>query len=355
MNMRNQQVLYAASALLLALVIDVAVAANTVTINKGKWVITMTDLGVLAAGAGSEAYSINELGEIVGTATSPEGPTVRPIWKNGVLIDYLQGTGGTPYAWNSQRHAVGANVVSGRLTYHVYWLPGLSGDLPPLPGGRAYATTGVDVNAYGEMSGSSETTTPTLQTRPVTWLNGVINRDLGMPLGARSAAGSGINDQGDVVGYMTDAVTGRISAFLHSNGQYLALPSPSGASNTYAIDINNKGDILGRTQENLPIVWKRGATAPTILPIPAGRSLQELWRINDNGDVVGSITGVWPVYYSAALWRNGQLIELGGWPGTGVASHARGINNAGTIVGASDVLGMYYHAVTWQVTAKSRK
>ncbi len=145
---------------------------------------------------------------------------------------------------------------------------------------------------------------------------------------------------------MTDA-TGRINAFLYRNGQYSTLPPFTTRFATYAIDINNNGDILGTSDGGWPVVWKSGATAPTALPIPEGRYPREAWHINDSGDVVGTVTALPPAFNSAVLWRDGKFIDLGILPG-GTESYARGINNAGTIVGASTMDPPYgWRAVTW--------
>ena len=327
MSTRHQLLIHTMAAVLATLTADAAAAANTVTTRYGKWEITLTDLGALTPTGQSSAYSINELGEIVGTATDANGLMVRPIWSNGIVTGFLSGVQGTPYAWNSRHEAVGANVVNTKISCSMFWIPGLSGQLPPLPGGRSCATYAFDVNALGEMSGGAESSTPVLQTRPVTWRNGIIYRDLGMPPGARHAVGSGINDNGDVAGHMTDAATGRIDAFLYSNGQYTVLPPLPGPFATYAIDINNNGDVAGTSNGGVPVVWKKGAAAPMVLPVPAGRYFHQLWRMNDNGDVVGSVSAPPPAFYSGALWRNGEFIDLGIWPG-GIEAYARGVNNA---------------------------
>jgi len=86
-------------------------------------------------------------------------------------------------------------------------------------------------------------------------------------------------------------------------------------------------------------------------PIPADRYPQSVWRINDSGDVVGTVSAVYPAFNSAALWRNGEFIDLGVLP-TGVESYAYDISNAGVIVGTSTTGTPYgWHAVTWTVTA----
>lgn len=331
---------------------SVAAAADVRT--TGNWVVTITDLGELVPGGGSQAYGINEAGEIVGTAINASGQQVRPIWRNGAVIGFLDGARGVPYTWNSGRHAVGATIVNSKIACHVYWIPGASGPLPPLPGGSSCATSAFDVNVAGEMAGRAEGFDGVIrQTRPVTWLNGRIHRDLGMPPGARRAVASGINDLGHVVGHVTDAITGRIDAFVHRDRRYEKLQPLSDRFATYAIDINNRGDIVGTSDGGIAVVWKAGQGAPTVLPIPAGRYPHSVWHINDNGDVVGAVTALPPKSYSAVLWRNGEFMDLGHLAG-GLESYGRGINNAGQVVGASTKDPPYtWRAVLWTVAPRA--
>lgn len=199
-------------------------APPTLVRTWGTWQITMTDLGALLPSGESSAYGINELGEIIGTSIDAAGHQARPIWVGNTIVDTLRGTRGTPYAWNNRRETVGVNIVNSKAACSVYWIPGVSsGQLPPLAGGRSCATTAYDVNAAGEMAGGAESNLPVLQMRPVTWKNGLIFRDLGMPPGARSAYGKGINDTGDVVGDLTDAVTGR-DLWVRASGRRLHAP-----------------------------------------------------------------------------------------------------------------------------------
>ena len=314
-------------------------AQSVIVSSQGKWTITTTQLP-----GGSHAHSINELGEVVGEGLSPEGTTVRPVWSNGAYLGTYPGIAGTVFSWNSQRHAVGRHVVNSKIACNVWWTPAASGQLAECTGG-AY-----DINESGEAAGSARFTTPTIHRRVVTWKAGVVHRELGLPPGAREAEGTGINDRGDVVGHLTDAVTGRIEAFVHRGGQFTRLQSLPGQFATYAWDINNNGDIAGTSNGGYPVVWKAGALAPTALPVPVGRYPRAVWRINDQGDVVGSTTGIYPVFNSAVLWRNGEFIDLGVLP-TGSEAYAYDINNAGVIVGTSTTGSPYgWHAVTWTVT-----
>lgn len=339
MNNYRRWILWAGVATAQVLGLGLAEAQSVTVTQQGKWTITTTRLP-----GGSKAHSINELGEIVGEGLTADGRTIRPIWSEGLTIGTLDGVAGRVLSWNNQRHAVGEHVVNSKISGSVWWTPTASGAFDAY--GGAY-----DINEAGESAGSARFTTPSVHRRVVTWKNGAIHRDLGLPPGAREAVGSGINDQGDVVGNLTDAVTGRIEAFVYRNGEFTRLQPLPGPFASYAVDINNNGDIAGTSNGGYPVVWKAGATAPTALPVPAGRYPRAVWRINDNGDVVGYTTGVYPVFNSAVLWRNGEFIDLGVLP-TGSEAYAYDISNAGVIVGTSTTGSPYgWHAVTWSVTA----
>lgn len=327
-----------AAAMALTLSAGPAGAQTSVVRPQGSWSVTITPLP-----GGSKAHSINEAGEIVGEGLSADGLTIRPIWLAGQVIGSFEGIAGNPYSWDNQRHAVGLHVVNSKISCPVWWTPTASGQIDACTG-SAY-----DINETGESAGSARFTAPTVHRHAVTWRNGTVYRDLGLPPGAREAQGAGINDRGDVVGNLTDAATGRIEAFVHRDGQYTRLQSLPGTYPTYAWDINNRGDIVGTSNGGVPVIWKAGSTVPTVLPVPAGRYPRSVARINDNGDIVGTATGVYPVSTEAVMWRNGEFIGLGVLP-TGTESYAYDLNNAGVVVGTSTTGSPYgWHAVTWQV------
>ena len=315
-------------------------AQTTQVAQQGLWTITVTSLP-----GGSKAHAVNEAGEVVGEGLAPDGRTIRPIWLHGTQVGTLEGISGNPYSWDSNRNAVGIHVVNSKISCNVWWTATASGQFNECYGG-AY-----DINESGESAGSDRFTSPTVHRHVVTWKDGVIFRDLGLPPGAREAQGAGINDRGDVVGSLTDAATGRIEAFVHRDGQFTRLQSLPGQYASYAWDINNNGDIAGTSNGGVPVVWKAGSTLPTVLPIPEGRYPRTVARINDRGDVIGTATGVYPVSTSAVLWRNGEFIDLGVLP-TGTESYAYDINSAGVIVGTSTTGSPYgWHAVTWTVAS----
>lgn len=103
-----------------------------------------------------------------------------------------------------------------------------------------------------------------------------------------------------------------------------------------AFGINDKGVTVGYIQDesrlNQPVMWT--ANTPTRLPVltesaPGGTA----FKINAKGHVVG-----WSYndeYTNrAVLWRNGKITHLGGLD-PALESYAYGMNDVGTIVGAS--------------------
>lgn len=102
-----------------------------------------------------------------------------------------------------------------------------------------------------------------------------------------------INDAGVVTGYWVEFKGGTKFAFVHMNGQMRNLPSlMASGGQTEAYGINNRGQIVGSSYKNtVPASW------------------------------------------TAVLWDNGKIIDLGGQD-----SRANGINNKMQIVGQSQVV-----------------
>jgi uncharacterized membrane protein len=106
----------------------------------------------------------------------------------------------------------------------------------------------------------------------------------------------------------------------------------------------------GRTQA---VVWQGGVAS--LLPTPAG-SISAAYGLNRGGDVVGSTTSILGPAgrVRPALWRRGQLIQLG-TASAGTAATARDINDAGLIVGEATEPGAgASQAVAWSADAPDR-
>jgi probable HAF family extracellular repeat protein len=151
--------------------------------------------------------------------------------------------------------------------------------------------------------------------------------------------------------------------FRWQNGMMTELP-PIGGNNSSATGDNNLGQVVGWAETgakdpicptsptNQPsklqqlvinaVVWGPRGEVQQLLPLE-GDDLSAAFGINDNGDVVGmSGTCGTPdtpaLGVHAVLWRNGSVFDLGGLGGK-MNNLANVINNAGWIVGQSDLTG----------------
>jgi probable HAF family extracellular repeat protein len=173
------------------------------------------------------------------------------------------------------------------------------------------------VNNKGQIVGDAENTTvdstcssPELQAKPVTWVNGAVQALPSFP-GDPDGLATAINDNGQVVGGSGDCITGSTSslhALLWQNGTATNLGSFGGPLYNIALGINSKGQVTGGSD------------------LPGDTNFF-------NGPVSTS---------HAFLWQNGVMTDLGTLPGD-AQSFGLGINNRGQIVG-----GFISRAYIWQ-------
>lgn len=167
--------------------------------------------------------------------------------------------------------------------------------------------------------------------------DGVANTDLGT-LGGNFSVGLDGNTKGIIVGVSTIAPPGSPTggfehAFRYANGSMTDLGGIGGDFNR-AFAINNHGEIVGgaatpgNDRMNRAVLWKNCTV--TELGQFEGGDASLAFDLNDRGDIVGEAT--LPDHRThAALWRNGQIIDLG--TGGALDSHAQAINAEGTIAG----------------------
>ena len=346
-----------------------AVAATSITYTVGDWQITATDLGLLPGGASSSALAINNRGEIAGLANDSNWTLHLPIWdaNTGTIIAMAQldpGTTAIPEDRNDRGEMAGTDCIGGcgRLYRGVFWnAVGESVGLPRFPGTDAvYGPVHVmahGINNLGQVVGGAHDGTLAHPMHAVLWQDrSAPPLDLGF-LGRGAyvdySEAFGINDSGHVVG--NSALGTATRGFLWRNGNMIDLGALSGQVVSEARAINNNGLIVGKSNF-YPVTWKyeiaNPSSTPSIrqLPIPTGFFSAQPRAVNDSGDVVGH-AGSPNIDAHAVLWRNGQAIDLGIWPG-GHYSVATGINNLGQIVGTGTVAGDNLdHALLWKVAA----
>jgi len=309
----------------------------------------VTDLGTLG-GSRSGAYAVNEPGQIVGTATKPDGATRGFIYENGSLHEL-----GTFGGRDSMAYAISdVGTVTGRAqdgsgTFRAFVAARAAGlvDLTALdPAFAAPLSTGTGINARGEVVGYRQHQTEHMaaRTRGFLYSDSVLV-DLGT-FGGEDAVLTAVNDLGHFVGfYSTEshADYARHRAFRVQQGGTAQDLGTLGGARTTPTAINNRGRVVGfaqrRSGESQAFVYEAGRL--TSLGILPGGRQSFAYGLNEAGEAVGASEAADGSLH-ATLYRGGQIIDLNtvipsasGWRLT----EARDINASGVIVGTGVIRG----------------
>ena len=261
---------------------------------------TIQNLGTLGGGT-SGASGINSKGEVVGDSYTANGSDRPFLYSNGVMQDL-----GTLY--------------------------GPQGYYPPYPQGDRGGANAISDN--GLIVG---TTYKYTQINPATvqYSNPGFRYSNGTMTEFDSGSILGVNNAGQSVGRDTRVVNGvAIGSYasLYSNGVEVDLGLGDGSS---ANAINNHGQIVGRAGQIGAYLYENGSARS--LGLPSGFLGSGANAISDSGIVAGLISksdGTLSGVYHAALWQNGQALDLGTLGGK--YSTAYGVNSAGVVVGEAD-------------------
>ena len=322
---------------------------------------TITDLGTLG-GDVSEAYAINNKGQITGSAESKDGsldyaflydstgmhhiPPQRVNHfrlKSGVVAtettppDEHEKLSGCGTAINEQGQVAGYYYLPLKTKARAFVYNGNQWrDLPPL--GKAY-NFGEAINAQGQVTGFSMIN-GTYEGHAILY-DGKVLHDLGT-LGGNSSGGMGINDRGQIVGTVDLKKTKGHHAFLYENGKMSDLGTLGGNSST-GFAISEKGQVTGdadtgKTPYSHAFLYEKGKMRDLGLP-GGGSSIG--FAINAKGQVVG-MAGLQEGKEHAFLYKDGKMTDLNslipaksGWQ----LLEARGINDHGWIVGTGVIKG----------------
>jgi len=195
----------------------------------------MRDLGTATDDGGNScALAVNDAGAAAGRAGN--GDLV--VW-SGESVTRL-GVKGNIGAINDAGTIVGSRPEGARTVAFLY----RDGTLQDI-GNPAVSSEATAINATGEIVGA-------LDGRAFLYRDGTL-QDLGT-LGGGNSIAKGINDRGDVVGMASDA-HGAPGAFLF-DGTLRALP---GTSDSAAVDINNRAEIIGSAEGSFGYVVVRDA------------------------------------------------------------------------------------------------
>jgi probable HAF family extracellular repeat protein len=331
----------------------------------------VTDLGALppAATTCSNAQSVNEAGEIVG---SSENGLIDPVsganqfrvvlWKDGEIRDLgtLGGTSGQASQINNSGQITGfaynaipdAFTPNGTQIRAFLWENGRMKDLGTVGGPDVL---GGHINERGQVAGLSLTNSianpstgiPTQD--PFLWSKDTGMIDLGS-LGGVAGGPSALNNRGQVVGQSSDAAdpaacfTGNdpdnCLPFLWDDGKLTNLNTHTiGGNPLTANAINDAGEIVGTAlfpNQTVPhaYLWKDGVAKD--LGTVNGDCFSEAFAINSRGQVVGQSFSCVTQLGRTFLWDDGTMIDLNMFVprGSGLQLvEAVAINDRGEIAG----------------------
>lgn len=225
-------------------------------------------------------------------------------------------------------------------------------------GGRAYLVTGTqrtdigdvgggvttsfDISGSGIVTGSS--VTPQNHAHAVLYVNGKLT-DLGT-FGSIDSEARGVNDSGQAVGYATDGKTQvAVLASVKKVTVLNDLPGDNGATPTAISDSGIAVGFSGKAGSLITRAVRWSGTQAVDIGTLGGDSATA-YSINKAGDIVGSSTlRSGDATYHAALWHNGQPVDLTPGFASYRVSEACAINALGTAVGwSTPVISITRHA-----------
>ncbi len=194
------------------------------------------------------------------------------------------------------------------------------------------------INAAGQVAGTTKGGTGFSAVGNVFLYYGGTTINLGQ-LGGRDAYATGLNNLGHIVG-SADLMFSGTTSFLYSNGSAKYLPA---GFNAFAI--NDLGVIAGAIQPDeglftAALYWN-GKVTNLGTPGPTFNSSQAT-AINNKGEVVGYGIDSTNQVDTAFFYSNGVMTNLGSLAGA-TNSIATAINREGVVVGPADAKGFVYY------------
>jgi probable HAF family extracellular repeat protein len=153
----------------------------------------------------------------------------------------------------------------------------------------------------------------------------------------RMSLALGINDHGDVVGYLlNDAGFWRAYRYVDGTGVQTIEPLPGG-NFSFGMGINNDGEVVGSgdTPEGTR-AWRAAPGLPAVqLPTFDGGTFAMASGINEAGQIAGTASRADGSQHAFRAEVDGTVTDLGAFP-DGTTSLAVGIDGAGRVSGRAD-------------------
>jgi len=241
------------------------------------------------------------------------------------------------------------------------WQKGMMSPLPGLGGNNSYAANS---NRSGHIVGVAETVLDSNCLAPqvfdfhgALWKDGKI-QDL-PPLSGDAIAGAlGINDHDVAVGgsgYCGPIGVLGFAMILHAviwrDGSPTELTSLGGQFNNSAVDINNRGQVVGLSDvpgdtSTHAVLWQNGSI--TDLGTLAGDASSFAWAISEDGKMIFGQSCDANGNCRGFLWQNGVMTDVN----TLIPAHSQLIIiDANDINGAGDITGQAFDPLTGETPA----
>ena len=316
-------------------------ALSSVSLVHAQYVAR--DLGSLPGAFYTSAADVNARGDAVGVSGLPFGPAV--LWTGGDVFAILGLA--TAVAINNRGQIVGDGIDPFGEPHAFLFDRGVLTDLGALPGVSLSSSAAADINERGDVAGIAYRAGAIM--RMVMWIGGAI-QDLGtVPFG--EGVVKGINERRQIVGYSQNPSVTR--GWVWQEGVFTMLPLPDGATDSFAWDINDRGDIVGVAigDSTHAVLWPAGGGVIDLGTL-TGDGGSWAQGINNRGQVVGYSSGP-DGFTRPFLWRAGTMIDLGPLPGDPQGA-ASAISDAGVIVGESMAADFRRRATIWTLAARER-
>jgi probable HAF family extracellular repeat protein len=247
-------------------------------------------------GTSSFGLSINDEGVVVGRSDLGVGNQTRPfrVLPGGTMenLGTLGGNFGSANDVNASGVITGSASTASTSRAFI-WQEGVGmtdiGNFTPTG-----LSSGQAINAAGHVAGQGTTSRGELH---AFWWDGATMTDLGTLEMGTSSLALGMNDADAVVGLSTtDALGTSFHAFLWSNGAGMVQLDELAPFDTRAFDINNGGDAVGWSWIDAvgnarAVLWEDGGAATDLndcIPAGSGWLLNDARGINDAGQIVGN-------------------------------------------------------------------
>jgi probable HAF family extracellular repeat protein len=286
--------------------------------RKSEW--TLVDIGSLSAVPGTQAFGLDNAGDVVGSSAVPGafGCCLHPfLWRNGTMTDISP-----PGTREGQAVAVNASGTVALQMDGAQIFLSRDGSATRLP----FAGVVRDIDNAGAVVGGAQVG---FFTHAFIYRDGVL-QDLGTFGGTHSEAFA-VNNGGVVVGSARMPDNAHDYAFVFKDGAMRNVDTVRGFG-SHAFDVNDGGTVVGAfTDDSLrtfAFVWDEAGGFRKLLDMEATIALS----INNRGDVVGTIGTA-----GSFLLSDGVLMRLETLPAVRAAGFTQvmpqEINERGWIAG----------------------